>query len=109
MRSNSLVTADDLVPAGMMCPFCRHEFAVGEEQASFIEAMVEDVPLFVSGICPSCADAIEERGLERCRACVGAGEWRGLQCVVCGGYGEVIVGQEIKYKRPSTDGDTHEA
>lgn len=90
MRRTKLVTEDDLTPAGMLCPYCLREFHVGDEMAEYLEGMVDDVPLLLSGVCPKCADAIDEHGLSPCYECMEQGSVDDNQCQNCHGAGEII-------------------
>jgi hypothetical protein len=79
----------------MRCPYCGKEINPGDECIETLIGMIEDTPVTLTGICPTCADAIEARGLVRCPACDGCGEYHGYgieldQCSRCGGTGEVF-------------------
>lgn len=90
MNRTRLATEQDMIPAGMRCPYCGTDINVGDEFVETLEGMVEDIPLVLSGICPSCAERVEKFGLLKCSGCDGSGEQDDAQCSDCGGMGEVI-------------------
>lgn len=79
MKRSYVLTAEELEPHGMRCPYCdREPFEPGEEAVKFLEGMIGDVPVVLSGVCPECAEKIEV--------------WSLLPCADCGGSGEAVLG-----------------
>lgn len=92
MKRTHLATVESLGEHGMRCPYCNREFQAGDEYVEELQGMVEDAPLVLSGICPTCSADAEKNGLIGCEVCLGTGEWGNPlgQCPWCWGAGEVL-------------------
>lgn len=87
MKRSRIATAEDLKPLGMQCPTCSTEIKPGDEYVEFLEGMVDDIPLTLCGVCPTCAEKWDT--LVDCPTCAPAANPQ-EQCQTCGGFGMVF-------------------